>query len=60
MGQKKIKDMSGNWAKPGGNLARKSAAKKFREKIKEEEAGKEYIRIPHPTLKKTFILKEKK
>lgn len=60
MTQDKAKGLSENWAKPGGNLARKAAARKFREKMKEEGLNKAYIRIPHPTLKNTFILKEKK
>ena len=30
------------------------------EQVKLQEIGKKYIRIPHPVLKNTFILKEKK
>ena len=48
-----------NWVTEEGNLARKSEAKKYREKTKGEEIGKKYVRVPHPTLKNTFILREK-
>lgn len=48
-----------NWVKSDTPLVRKAEAKKKLEKVKMQEIGKKYIRIPHPTLKNTFILKEK-
>jgi hypothetical protein len=59
MVQNKKTGMSRNWVESEANLARIAEAKKYREKAKEEEVGKKYIRVPHPTLKNTFILKEK-
>ncbi len=47
-----------NWVKSNTASARKSDAEKFLEKAKKEETEKKYVRIPHPTLKNTFILKE--
>jgi len=51
--------VSQNWVKTDSPLERKSAAKKKLAQAKQQEIGKKYIRIPHPTLKGTFILKEK-
>jgi len=48
-----------NWVKSDTALVRKSEAKKNLEHAKLQEIGKKYTRIPHPTLKNTFILKEK-
>ena len=48
-----------NWVKTNGAAVRKSEAKKQLEQAKQHEIGKKYVRIPHPTLKNTFILKEK-
>ena len=50
--------ISKNWVQESSTLARKSNAKSFK-KAKKQEIGKQYIRVPHPTLKNTFILKEK-
>jgi hypothetical protein len=59
MTQNKKTGLSQNWVESDGTLARRSEAEKCCEKAKKQEAGKEYVRIPHPTLKNTFILKEK-
>jgi hypothetical protein len=59
MSQNRKTGLSHNWVQSNSQLARKSDAKKRLEKVKVEEIGKKYIRIPHPTLKNTFILKEK-
>jgi hypothetical protein len=49
-----------NWIVEESAPALISEAKKQLKMAKQEEIGKKYIRIPHPTLKNTFILKEKK
>ena len=49
-----------NWVKEASAPALKSEARKLLKQAKQEEIGKKYIRIPHPSLKNTFILKEKK
>ena len=54
----KQKGISKNWVEESSTLARKSNAKRFK-KAKQQEIGKQYTRIPHPTLKNTYILKEK-
>ena len=59
MSQNNKTGLSRNWVASNSALARKSDAKKCLEKAKVEEIGKKYVRIPHPTLKNTFILKEK-
>lgn len=48
-----------NWVKSDNPLVRKAEAKEKLKKAKMQEIGKKYIRIPHPTLKNTFILREK-
>jgi len=59
MAQKRKTGISHNWINSINPLALKSDAEKTLEKAKVEAIGKKYVRIPHPTLKKTFILKEK-
>lgn len=49
-----------NWIKTDRVNKWKSEAEKRLDKIKQMEIGREYLRIPHPTLKNTFILKERK
>lgn len=51
--------MNENWVEAENPLARKSEAQSRLEQAKLLEIGKKYIRIPHPTIKNTFILKEK-
>lgn len=38
----------------------RAEAEKKNGKSKMNEIGKQYVRVPHPTLKNTYILKEKK
>ena len=59
MAQNRKTGLSQNWVQSESPLARKSDAKKTLENAKVEEISKKYVRIPHPTLKNTFILKEK-
>ena len=59
MSQNRKTGLSQNWVKSDSTLARKSDAKKCLEELKMEKIGKKYVRTPHPTLKNTFILKEK-
>ena len=59
MTQKGKTGIAENWVKADTDLVRKSEAKKKLEKAKQHEIGKNFIRVPHPTLKNTFILKEK-
>jgi len=59
MSQNRKTGLSQNWVQSESPLARKSDAKKTLENAKVEEMDKKYVRIPHPTLKNTFILKEK-
>jgi len=48
-----------NWVEADSIPFRRSEAKNRLEQAKLQEIGKRYIRIPHPTIKNTFILKEK-
>ena len=59
MSQNRKTGLSQNWVKSESPLVRKSDAKKTLKNAKVEEMRKKYVRIPHPTLKNTFILKEK-
>jgi hypothetical protein len=59
MVQKRKAGMNENWVEAENPLARKSEAQSRLEQAKLLEIGKKYIRIPHPTIKNTFILKEK-
>jgi hypothetical protein len=59
MAQKRKTGISQNWINSINPLALKSDAEKNLEKAKVEAIGKKYVRKPHPTLKNTFILKEK-
>ena len=59
----KIKIKNGvkeNWVETDNPMEWKSEAEKLLRKTKMQEIGKKHIRVPHPTLKNTFILKEKK
>lgn len=58
----KIKRKTGvsqNWLQKDSTESRRSEAAKNLKKAKQQEIGKQYIRVPHPTLKNTFILKDK-
>lgn len=44
----------------GETVKQKPEIKNRSELARLQEIGKKYIRIPHPVLKNTFILKEKK
>jgi hypothetical protein len=59
MVQKRKTGLNGNWVEAESALARKSEAQDRLEKAKLLEIGKKYVRIPHPTIKNTYILKEK-
>jgi len=59
MVQNKKTGITENWVEAESAPVRKSEAKNRLEQAKLQEIGKKYIRIPHPTLKNTFILKEK-
>ena len=59
MVQKRKAGMNENWVEAENALALKSKAQSRLEQAKLLEIGKKYIRIPHPTIKNTFILKEK-
>jgi hypothetical protein len=59
MAQNRKTGLSQNWVKSESPLVRRSDAKKTLKNAKVEEMSKKYVRIPHPTLKNTFILKEK-
>ena len=48
-----------NWVQQNSTLAKRSDARQKQKKARQQAIGKQYIRIPHPTLKNTFILKEK-
>lgn len=48
-----------NWVKSDNELNRKSEARKLRTKSAMSEIGKKYERVPHPTIKNTYILREK-
>jgi len=43
----------------GDSANQKPGKKNSAEQAKLQEIGKKYIRIPHPVLKNTFILKQK-
>jgi hypothetical protein len=60
MEQKRKTGVNENWVEADSALVRKSDARNKLEQAKLHEIGKKYIRIPHPTIKNTFILKEKK
>jgi hypothetical protein len=60
MTKKSKKGIAENWVKEESAPALVLEAKKHFKLEKREEIGKKYIRVPHPTLKNTFILKEKK
>ena len=51
--------VSENWVQTNGTQFRKADADKNLKKAKQRAIGKQYIRVPHPTLKNTYILKEK-
>jgi len=59
MVQNKKTGITENWVEADSAQVRISEAKKKLEQAKLQEIGKKYIRIPHPTLKNTFILKER-
>ena len=59
MVQNKKNGIAENWVEADSITFRRSEAKNRLEQAKLQEIGKKYIRIPHPTLKNTFILKEK-
>ena len=59
MVQNKKNGITENWVEADSITFRRSEAKNRLEQAKLQEIGKKYIRIPHPTLKNTFILKEK-
>jgi hypothetical protein len=59
MVQNKKTGVAENWVEEDSIPFRRSEAKNRLEQAKLQEIGKKYIRIPHPTLKNTFILKEK-
>ena len=59
MVQNKKNGITENWIEADSITFRRSEAKNRLEQAKLQEIGKKYIRIPHPTLKNTFILKEK-
>ena len=50
---------SQDWIKTDPIKVNKEEAEKKLQEAKKQEIGKQYIRVPHPTLKNTFILKEK-
>ena len=60
MVQNKKTGVAENWIEAESAPVRQSEAKNRLEHAKLQEIGKKYIRIPHLTLKNTFILKEKK
>jgi len=60
MAPKSKKGIKENWIEEESAPVLNSKAKKQLNFVKQEEIGKKYIRVPHPTLKNTFILKEKK
>ena len=49
-----------NWLMEDNIRAWRAEAEKKNGKSKMNEIGKQYVRVPHPTLKNTYILKEKK
>jgi len=59
MVQNKKNGITENWVEADSITFRRSEAKNRLEQAKLQEIGKKYIRIPHPTLKNTFILREK-
>jgi hypothetical protein len=59
MVQNKKTGVAENWIEAESAPVRQSEAKNRLEHAKLQEIGKKYIRIPHPTLKNTFILREK-
>jgi hypothetical protein len=59
MAQKVKTGITENWIEAETALVRKSEAKERLEHAKLQEIGRKYIRIPHPTIKNTFILREK-
>jgi hypothetical protein len=59
MVQKVKAGIAENWIEAERAPVRQSEAKNRLEHAKLQEIGKKYIRIPHPTLKNTFILREK-
>jgi hypothetical protein len=59
----KAKNSSGikeNWLMEESIRALRAEAEKKNGKSKMNEIGKQYVRVPHPTLRNTYILKEKK
>lgn len=54
------KGLKENWIMEESIHVLRSEAEKKHGKSKMNEIGKRYERVPHPTLKNTFILKEKK
>jgi hypothetical protein len=59
MSHKRKAGLNKNWVESVNPLTRKSDAEETLKKAKVEAIGKKYVRIPHPTIKNTFILKEK-
>ena len=51
--------VSENWVETNGTLERRANAHGNLKKAKKQEIGKQYIRVPHPTLRNTYILKER-
>ena len=49
-----------NWIMEENHRVLRAKAEKDYGKSKMDEIGKKYERVPHPTLKNTFILREKK
>lgn len=53
------KSVAENQVNTGDPESKKPEARNKHEQAKLQEIGKRYIRIPHPVLKNTFILKQK-
>ncbi len=51
--------ISQNWVKADNLAVHRAEAESNLRKAKQNEIGKKYIRIPHPTVKNTFILRER-
>jgi predicted nucleotidyltransferase len=49
-----------NWVMEESIRAMRAEAEKRHGKSKMSDIGKKYERVPHPTIKNTFILREKK
>ena len=58
MGKANNKGINENGVKTDNELKRKAEARILKRKSAVLDLGKNYERVPHPTLKNTFILKE--